>query len=387
MRRGYWLKGLGAIVIGVSLLLAALGLRPSNVSGASANNESESRARKESTIPAPLPTRSIALAATRIAGLPRPPTRTIITRVETKRWTDWGAETVRADVVDIRLSRFPRPASDNGRGLHWFPTTGQKPQVIDRFVPELRAMHIHWLVILQGTEEWDLDANDYLVEQLLSERIVPVMRIEARVGALDLGRLNRVVEHYRAKGARYFQLFNEPNVPEEWSTQGPRTPEEFIRYWIPAAEVVARNGGLPGLAPLSPNQADELFLDSALHVLLKQGRYDLINIMWLAIHNYGGMDEAGFLRYQRYARVVKNALGQNLPMLATEGGMGDALTSGDTVVAAFEHMQAREPWMLAYCPWLIGNMAGGGHDETWEAAGWFQANGPLPIVERIKALP
>lgn len=325
----------------------------------------------------------------RVSLLPQASTRVAVARVESQKWVMYGEDRVRADVVDIHLSRFPRPEQDNGRGLHWFPTTGQKTQVVDRFIPELVTMKIHWLVILQGLEEWDLTANDYLVERLNEAGILPVMRIEARIGALDLERFKNVVAHYRARGVRYFQIYNEPNVRQEWATGDYPTPELFIRHWIPPAEVVAQYGGLPGLAPVSPspNHADELFIETALQLLKHAGRYDLINVMWLAIHNYGGMDDNGYLRYRRYGSISKMALGQYLPVLATEGGLGDALESSETILSAFRELRDRESWYLAYCPWLIGNSVGGGHDDAWESQAWFQRSGAQPIVGQVKELP
>lgn len=312
----------------------------------------------------------------------------VVVHSETKKYITLGDHRVRADIVEIRLSQFPKPKHDNGRGLHWFPTTAQKREVVDRFIPELAALKIRWLVILQGMEEWNFAANDYLVDELNKVGIIPVMRLEMKVGQENRERVERVVAHYRARGVRYFQIFNEPNAQAEWAHGETPTPEEFMRHWIPVAEIVAQHGGLPGLAPLmtSANHADEIFLEKEYQILLREKRYDLINIMWLAIHNYGGMDEQGFLKYKNYARISKFYFRQTIPMLATEGGMGDAQNSAETVVNAFDAMKFREPWFLAYCPWLIGNAVGGGHDETWEAQAWFQRSGPLPIVERVKNL-
>jgi hypothetical protein len=47
----------------------------------------------------------------------------------------------------------------------------------------------------------------------------------------------------------------------------------------------------------------------------------------------------------------------------------------------------REPYLLAFAPWLIGNAVGGGHDPRWEGAAWF--TGTLSqvrarsVVERV----
>ena len=88
---------------------------------------------------------------------------------------------VRGDAfAPLPLSSFPRPTSDNGRGLHWFTTTFQTRAVVDRFIPELRTMRIRWVVIVQGMEDWNMLANDYLIDRLAerAEGIMVIMRID-----------------------------------------------------------------------------------------------------------------------------------------------------------------------------------------------------------------
>ena len=48
----------------------------------------------------------------------------------------------------MALGDFPRPAGDNGRGIHWIPTGTQSPEVVDRFVAEAKAMKITWVTLL-----------------------------------------------------------------------------------------------------------------------------------------------------------------------------------------------------------------------------------------------
>jgi hypothetical protein len=127
---------------------------------------------------------------------------------------------------------------------------------VDRFIPELKAMRIRWIVILQGMEDWNMLANDYLIDRLAerAEGIMVIMRIDRQVGAMNWQRLGWVVARYRERGVRYFHIFNEPNVIEEWGTRESPTPEQFVAYWIQAAEVIAANGGSPGFAPMSPRE-------------------------------------------------------------------------------------------------------------------------------------
>jgi hypothetical protein len=306
----------------------------------------------------------------------------------------------------IDLRSFPKPAPDNGRGLHWFPTNHQDASVVDRFVPELVAMHIRWLTIIQGLEDYELDGNVYLVQRLVQSGIMPVMRIEARIGALDLQRFRRVVEHYRAQGVSYFQIFNEPNLPQEWADGRIESPVRFGALWQQAAEIVIAADGFPGIAAMSPNAPanDFDYLRGTLDWLGKTQRDDILRRTWLSVHNYTiGQpvnfiaDDVGYGRYRQYAQISRQALGIVLPMIGTEGGphisdtgqsrIIEATRHAQWIADAFQSLSSRESFWFAFTPWLIGNMAGGGIDSRWESAAWFKIDRIEPVVTAIRNLP
>ena len=333
------------------------------------------------------PTVGATVSATTSITLARPGAKTptpirVVVSTQKRSWVYYHgpATYVRADAfAPLPLASFPRPTNDNGRGLHWFPTTYQTRTVVDRFVPELGAMKIRWLVILQGMEDWNMIANDYLIDQLLQAGIMPIVRIDRQVGKMDWGRLGWIVARYRERGVRYFQLFNEPNAIEEWGTSESPTPEQFVAYWIQGAEVIAANGGFPGFAPMSPqpDDSDLVFFQAALEELKRRGRFDLANLMWVAVHNYGDFDPShpsddGFFRYRSYDAIVRRVFGGRLPMIITEGGLGNADQMTDAIAPMYQFVaNQREPYLLAFAPWLIGNAVGGGHDQRWESAAWF----------------
>ncbi len=358
---------------------------------------------KPSPIAATSPNPTISVTLT--ANLARPSANTptpirVVISSQKRSWVYYHgpATYVRADTfAPSPLSSFPRPANDNGRGLHWFPTTYQTQAVVDRFVPELAAMKIRWVVILQGMDDWNMIANDYLIDRLNAEGILVVMRIDRQVGKMDWQRLGWIVARYRERGVRYFQIFNEPNAIEEWGTSEQATPEQFIAYWIEGAEVVAANGGLPGFAPMSPQKDDSdiVFLQAALEELKRLERFDLVNMMWVSVHNYGDFDSRnptndGFFRYRSYDSIAKKVFGGSLPIIVTEGGVGDAEAMGSVIAPMYRFVASeREPYFLAFAPWLIGNAVGGGHDSRWEPAAWFTGTSnqirPRSVVEQAKS--
>ncbi len=271
----------------------------------------------------------------------------------------------------IPYQAFPKPPGDNGWGMHWIPTVSQERGVVEQFVGEMVRMHIKWVVILNdGT---NIGSNDYLVDQLRANGIMPVMRLY-RDGVLPYdGNLGELVRHYRARGVYYFQLYNEPNVNVE-NQQSFANPDQYARAWADAARIVIANGGLPGMGALSPggsyNHLD--FLDRTLIALENNGEAHLLNHAWFSAHNYHGTrpynDPGGFLLFREYDKIIKAHLGRSLPIIGTEGGSyaPDPHTELQFIRYQYEYMRNREPYFFAFSYWLIANRAGGGWDDQWE---------------------
>ncbi len=285
----------------------------------------------------------------------------------------------------IPYQAFPVPAGNNGWGMHWMPTVSQDQATVDRFVNEMVRMHIKWVVFLNdGTS---IGANDYLVDKLVANGIMPVMRLY-RAGVLPYdGNLGELVAHYRARGVYYYQLYNEPNVNIE-NHQGFANPNQYAKAWANAARIVINNGGLPGIGALSPggsyNHFD--FLGRTLQAIKYNGNEDLLNHAWLSVHNYHGLraynDPGGFLLYKEYDEIVRNHIGRSLPIIGTEGGSYSPDPNVELQFATFQytHMRNREPYFLAFSWWLLANREGGGHDEQWEWQTLFRSGFVHPIV-------
>lgn len=306
-----------------------------------------------------------------------------------------GSTGVEASATGVKaIADFPRPAGDNGRGLHWIPTVSQSADAVDRFVAEAKAMNIKWVTFLnEGT---NIGANDYLVKQLTAAGIEPVMRVYTDgVKTID-GDLGATVKHFKALGVDYFQLYNEPNHVVENAGQAPSV-DRYLDAWIPAAKAVTANGGLPGFGALGPaGEADDLqFLADSVEGLKARGEVDLLDTAWLAIHNYQGDlaldDVRGYSRYSAYADVLRETLGRVLPMVSTEGG-GFARTESDearrtqAVLGAYQHVaSAGAPdYLFNYTYWVIANAEGGGHDPAWEWQALFQNGHTSDLVEALK---
>ncbi|MFZ1396293.1 MAG: hypothetical protein WAS33_05315 [Candidatus Promineifilaceae bacterium] len=285
----------------------------------------------------------------------------------------------------IPYQAFPVPPGDNGWGMHWIPTVSQERGVVDQFVAEAVRMHIKWVVFLnEGTQIGD---NDYLVEKLVANGIMPVMRLY-RSGVLPYdGNIGPMVAHYRAKGVYYFQLYNEPNVNVE-NHQGFANPNQYAEAWAVAARDVIANGGFPGLGALSPggeyNHYD--FLARTLQAIKFNGDEALLNRTWLSVHNYHGVrpydDPDGFLLFRKYDEIVQSHLGRSLPMIGTEGGSysADRNVEVELIRYQYTYMRDAEPYFLAFSYWLLANRAGGAYDSTWEWQALFKPGFVHPAV-------
>ncbi|HSH03105.1 MAG TPA: hypothetical protein VLL52_11350 [Anaerolineae bacterium] len=281
---------------------------------------------------------------------------------------------------------YPRPANDNGWGIHWIPTVSQERHIIDQYVREAARMHIKWVVFLH--EGAPNESNDYLVAQLNAHGIMPVMRLY-RAGVLPYdGDIGRTVAHYRRRGVYYFQLYNEPNANEE-NHQGFSNPNQYATAWAGAARQVVANGGYPGFGALSPNGAYNhyTFLDRSLRAIIRNGDQHLLNRAWLSVHNYHGTraydDPNGFLMIRRYDEIVRDNLdGRSLPMIGTEAGSyhPDPHVEKQFLTVQYNYMRDAEPYYLAFSWWLIANRAGGGFDDRWEYQSLFRPGFTHPAV-------
>ncbi len=199
------------------------------------------------------------------------------------------ARKVSARIDSNPLANYPRPANDNGRGIHWSPTNQKlPPQVVDYFVAELLEMNIKWVKFLQD----DLPAvtDPYLVEQLVANDIEPVMRIFKPFNE-PYQHLKPLAAEATAMGVHYFELYNEPNLAGPaggWPEGESINIERMIDLWILAAKDIHAAGGLPGLPSLAGGGTvdDMVFLRHFLDGVKARGQADLMLGAWLPVHNY-----------------------------------------------------------------------------------------------------
>jgi len=112
-------------------------------------------------------------------------------------------------------------------------------------------------------------------------------------------------------------------------------------------------------------------------------------------------DSNGFRKFEAYDTIVRQVAGFQMPILSTEGGVMPGGKEdpryprttdedvADRTAAAFTYMMSEAPdYYFACTPWILANLAGGGRDDKWEDAAWFQgyAGDAMPVVGTIKEL-
>jgi hypothetical protein len=195
----------------------------------------------------------------------------------------------------LPLNAFPRPANDNGLGIHWSTHLyAQSDEATSYFVSELTRLNIKWVKLLvDGLTNRDYDRT---IDDLVGRDIMPIIRIYQRCNRpYDTAELEALVRHYVAKGVFYYDLYNEPNQLGEsggWCEKGglPQ-PEYLAEIWADAARTIYRAGGYPGLPSFfAPGQKqagwEDDFFYQFFEALRTQGDEEVLYFSWASIHNY-----------------------------------------------------------------------------------------------------
>jgi hypothetical protein len=351
---------------------------------------------------------------------------------------------VAAEPEPLALTDYPRPPSDTGMGLHWFPVSGGwTREQVDFYVGEMRQMGISWVKLLAGAGPQP--EVDYLVTKLVENEMMPIIRLAGRSDENN-GDMSSFVHHYVSLGARYFEFFNEPAVDE------PNTPLSAVMdRWMARARETQRAGGIPILTSLFPSADlnDNRSYDAALRYLKEQGAEGIFRKgAGIAVHNYTlnhplaypddpvqqmgqplssteaarfGIDEDrreemnrrraadkrpgttvdqdpwGFRMFETMENRFVRTFGFPVPVIGTEGGatvgevdprypkVDEALQAEMTIKIA-EYMQTKAPaYYFVSMNWLIGNAVMGQPAlPTWEDQAWYRTDRQMPVVAELK---
>ena len=306
---------------------------------------------------------------------------------------------LRTDLPALALRDFPRPANDNGRCFHFLTRGYYSPRDFEIQIARLKGLQARWVLALYADEnQLRLAAREFK-----AAGIVPVWRKTLRAHQRYLGWGRDIAILNEIGLPPYFQIYNEPEVEEEWDGNTINR-EQWIANFIQAARDVYNAGGYPGLQVLD----DEWGLAVIREIKARQGER-MFGRMFFVPHPYGAnhppswnQDEIGVLGFQFAARVFQSEIGFVPPFIAGEGGWkyksdeDKRFPVVDDAIHAKYHVEvfnwfltgklsdgaALPDYLFAFCPWLLSG-------ET-ETAAWydsFEGNRELTIAEVKKLTP
>lgn len=349
----------------------------------------------------PHPTATLAPAVTETPALPstQPPTPTLIPAIETPEPTPTPWQMVlRDDLPAMALPDWPRPAGDNGRGMHFLASQYYSAEEVDLQIARLKEMNVKWSLVIYGDENMLNIAAPRFRDAGISVVWRRMLRASDRY--YDWGRDIAILNGYGMPP--YMQLYNEPSLQAEWD-EGSPDQSDYLSDFLHAAQEVYNAGGYVGLQFVR-----EDWLVAALDALKQHGGERIFGRMFFIPHPYGlnhppeyDQDVNAVLGFLPYAAVFEREIGFVPPMIAGEGGWAigsehdanypkvTAELHRDYFVALFTMFQTGvmpngDPlpdYFFAFCPWLLSDFI----DDT---AFYDSYAGPKTLtIEAIQAIP
>ena len=355
-------------------------------------------------LPAPTPQPTATGTPTLTAAPTLPPTLTLTpapmlaTETPEPTPTPWQM-VLRDDLPALALPDWPRPAGDNGWGMHFLSSQYYAPEEVDRQIARLKEMRIKWALVIYGDENMLRIA----APRFRDAGIMVVWRrmLRASDRYYDWGRDISILSEYGMPP--YMQIYNEPSLPVEWDDDEDLEIENFFPNFLHSVQDVYNAGGYVGLQFVR-----EDWLVGALDALDRHGGQRVFGRMFFIPHPYGlnhppeyDADVNAALGFLPYAAVFEQKLGFVPPMIAGEGGwaIGSDHDSNypkvteelhrDYYVALFSMFQTGvmpngDPlpdYFFAFCPWLLS-------DPLDSTAFYDSYAGPRTLtIEAIKAIP
>jgi hypothetical protein len=324
---------------------------------------------------------------------------------------------------------FPRPARDNGLGLHDDGVSG--PGTMGRIYSLLDEMcdkNFHWITLLFNVAT----EKQALIRYALDRDIVPIIRPYEQHPHPRSRIPSWFVKACRDQGAVYFQVWNEPNLPEEhhkpyneYSYGNITGHDAFVNLlldqWLADAGTIRAQGGIPLFPPLAPTAytSNDVFYHHRLYndLLRIAGERGILQEAFegagLAIHNrpsglpLDSTDRCSFNDYIWIEEAFLKKLGREIPLFGAEAGYESGMIT--TYLANVEgildpprdlcllwhrslnheiflrmnpsHPRAWKPYLICQNMWLSHDAAA-----SWPGSGWTLnqwASGEAPAYKHM----
>ncbi len=310
--------------------------------------------------------------------------------------TPWRLELV--ELPPIALQDWPRPADDNGLGIHFVAKAYYSEEELNRQIARMVGLRMKWALVIYG-DEMQLrraaikfrDAGITVVWRRMARPYEPLF---------DLGRDVQILQEVGMPP--YIQLYNEPSLPEEWDGRE-IDQERFLQNLLRAAAQVYNARGYVGL-----QFVNERWLVAALKEMKARGGEAIFGRMFFVPHPYGLNHPPEYeatcdavLGFRCYAEVFKRETGRYPPMIAGEGGWKYGATDDSHYPKVDDTLHAEYHWKLfnwfrtgllsngeplpdylfAFCPWLLS--------DKMEDSAWYDsfAGDHTLTIEAVRSIP
>lgn len=295
--------------------------------------------------------------------------------------TPTPAPLVLRDWPAIPLREWPRPARDNGLGMHFLPKQYYDDAELQYGIDRLNELGVRWATVLYGDEK-------YLEKAALKFKAAGIMVVwRAPLRAYQqYYDWERDINVLRKVGMPpYFQVYNEPELAEEWDKR-PIDRAQYLGNFVQAARDIYNAGGYVGLQFLDPG-----WMTDALNLLKQRKGEAIFGRMFFVAHPYGlnhppeyqqGLHDV--LSFLVFADLFKKQIGFVPPFIAGEGGwkykatddaqypMVDEVRHRDYHLAVFNWFktgklsngQPLPDYLLAFNVWILYGS---------DAAAWFDS--------------
>ena len=297
------------------------------------------------------------------------------------------------------LQTWPRPANDNGRGMHFVQNLWVDEAEAQEQIERLTELGVRWVLVNY--------ANHYQLKRLaplFSEADLMVVWRPFVRPYESYPHWQADVEFLRTWGLPpYLQLYNEPSLAQEWDNGQPIDQAGYLQQLLPAIEAVYEAGGYVGLQFIDPT-----WLRLTLQTAKTEKMEYIVDRLFFIPHLYGinhppdyDEDINGVLGFREFAKVFEAEIGFVPVMITGEGGWrpGEALDNRyppisetmhrDYHLAVFDWFRNRrlsngEPlpdYLFVFSAWLIS--------DPQDPAAWYDsdAGDRTLTIEAVQSLP
>jgi hypothetical protein len=278
----------------------------------------------------------------------------------------------------MTLKDWPRPAQDNGIGIHFSPDQYASDKDVDYGISLINDMGMKWALVIYSDENYLAST----ARKFKAAGITVVWRkmLRAYEPYYDWERDINILKSIGMPP--YMQIYNEPSVGEEWSGH-PMDRALFLENFVQASRDIYNAGGYVGFQFIKI----DWLVDGINAIKARQGDA-IFSRMFFVPHPYGlnhppdyTQDMNGVLGFLAFADVFQKQIGFVPPMIAGEGGWKyhadddrrypqiDDTLHRDYHEAIWNWFRSGKlsngqdlpDYLFAFCPWLLF----GGDASAW----------------------